>query len=169
MRVRVAKHGDTRRMNKQKPKTRTKMETTRPYGETCCVRVLLVSQLQRVVSGKHSFYSHFPKDRNCNICMRTKVTRALSRKRTGAAIPRAEMFGDLITADHKVLSEACESRNNHRYAVVVKDLATQWIPSYPCETKKLLKRHRRACKSAWSRQGNQKSFTQTIPRIWQSL
>ena len=36
-------------------------------------------------------------------------------------------FGDLITADHKVLSDNCESRNNHRYAVVVQDLATQWI------------------------------------------
>ena len=43
--------------------------------------------------------------------------------------------GDLITADHKVLSEGCESRNNHRYAVVVQDLATQWIQSYPCKTK----------------------------------
>ena len=38
---------------------------------------------------------------------------------------RAEIFGDLIAADHKVLSEGCESRNNHRYAVVVQDLATQ--------------------------------------------
>ena len=38
-----------------------------------------------------------------------------------------ENFGDLITADHKVLSEGCESRNNYRYAVVVQDLATQWI------------------------------------------
>ena len=43
-------------------------------------------------------------------------------------------FGDLITADHKVLSANCESRNNHRYAVVVQDLATQWIQSYPCKT-----------------------------------
>ena len=50
-------------------------------------------------------------------------------------MPRAEQFGDLITADHKVLSEESESRNNHRYAVVVQDLATQWIQSYPCETK----------------------------------
>ena len=50
-------------------------------------------------------------------------------------MPRAEHFGDLITADHKVLSEESESRNNHRYAVVVQDLATQWIQSYPCETK----------------------------------
>ena len=44
-------------------------------------------------------------------------------------------IGDLITADHKVLSESCESRNNNRYAIVVQDLATQWIQSYPCKTK----------------------------------
>ena len=49
------------------------------------------------------------------------------------AVPRAENFGDLITADHKVLSEGCESRNIHRYAVVVQDLATQRIQSYPCK------------------------------------
>ena len=48
---------------------------------------------------------------------------------------RAKIFGDLKTADHKVLSEGCESRNNHRYAVVVQDLATQWIQSYTCKTK----------------------------------
>ena len=50
-------------------------------------------------------------------------------------MPRAENFGDLITADHKVLSEGCESRNNHLYAVVVQDLGIQWIQSYPCKTK----------------------------------
>ena len=44
-------------------------------------------------------------------------------------------FGDLITTDHKVLSGKCESRNNHRYAVVVQDLATQWIQAYPCKNK----------------------------------
>ena len=36
---------------------------------------------------------------------------------------------------HKVLNEGCASRDNHRYAVVVQDLATQWIQSYPCKTK----------------------------------
>ena len=41
----------------------------------------------------------------------------------------------MITADHKIVSEGCESRNNHRYAAVVQDLATQWIQSYPCKTK----------------------------------
>ena len=50
-------------------------------------------------------------------------------------MPRAEHFGDLITADYKVLSEESESRNNHRNAVVVHDLATQWIQSYPLKTK----------------------------------
>ena len=50
-------------------------------------------------------------------------------------MPRAERFGDLITGDHKVLSEGSESRNNHRYAVVIQDLATQWIQSYPCKSK----------------------------------
>ena len=38
-------------------------------------------------------------------------------------------------ADHKVLNEGGESRDNHRYAVVVQDLATQWIQAYPCKTK----------------------------------
>ena len=85
--------------------------------------------------GKHSVYTHFPKDRNCEICKRTKITRAPCRRRYGEAVPRAEKNGDLITADHKVLSDNCESRNNHRYAVVVQDLATQWIQEYPCKTK----------------------------------
>ena len=85
--------------------------------------------------GKHSVYTHFPKDRNCEICQRTKITRAPCRRRIGGVVPRAENVGDWIAADHKVLSEGCESRNNHRYAVVVQDLATQWIQSYPCKTK----------------------------------
>ena len=61
------------------------------------------------------FYTHFPKDRNCEICQRTKITRAPCRKRIGGAVPRTNFFGDLITAEHKVLSEGCESRKEtHR-------------------------------------------------------
>ena len=85
--------------------------------------------------GKHNVHTHFPKDRNCEICKRTKITRAPCRRRNGEAVPRAVNFGDLITADDKVLSDNCESRNNHRYAVVVQDLATQWIQAYPCKNK----------------------------------
>ena len=65
-----------------------------------------------------------PQDRNREVCLRTKMTRAPCRRRTGEAVPRAEKFGDLTTPDHNVLSEEGESRNNHRYAVVNEDLAT---------------------------------------------
>ena len=44
--------------------------------------------------------------------------------------PRAVKFGDLIAAEHSS-QWYCESRNNHRYAVVVQVLATRWIQSYP--------------------------------------
>ena len=44
-----------------------------------------------VVSGKHSICTHFPKDRNCDICQRTKITRA-PRRRIGGAVPRAEIL-----------------------------------------------------------------------------
>ena len=37
--------------------------------------------------GKHSVYTHFPKDRNCEICKRTKITRAPCRRRNGEAVP----------------------------------------------------------------------------------
>ena len=80
---------------------------------------------------KHSVKTHFPEDRNCEICQRTKITRVPCRRRIDGAVPGAENFGDLMTADHKVPSDNCESRNNHRYAVVVQDLATQWIQAYP--------------------------------------
>ena len=97
---------------------------------------------------KRSFYIHFPKDRNCDVCLRTEITSSPCRRRTGeASLPRAEKFGDLITADHNVLHEESESRNNHRYAVSRnKILATQWIQFYPCEKNKLHQETaRRAC------------------------
>ena len=102
----------------------------------------------KVVSSKHSIYTHFPKDRICDICMRTKTRRALCRKRTGTAILQAENVGDLITADHKILSEGCESRNKHQFVVVVQDLATQWIQSLSVQKQKLLRQRKRAYKSS---------------------
>ena len=96
-------------------------------------------------SWMHNIYTHFPKDRNCDVCLRTRMTRAPCRRRTGeaplragkfgGAALRAENFRDLRPADHKVLNEGCKSKDNHLYAVVVQYLATQWIQSYPCETK----------------------------------
>ena len=107
-----------------------------------------------MVSSKHNILVHFPKERNCYICWRTKITIASCRRRTSTVVPREENVGDFKTADYKVLSEGCESGNKHRYAVV----ATQWIQSYPCKTKT----SQGTEKSSWIRRGNQKSFTLTI-------
>ena len=41
---------------------------------------------------KHSVYTHFPKDRNCEICKMTKIPRAPCRRRNGEAVHRAEKF-----------------------------------------------------------------------------
>ena len=83
---------------------------------------------------KHCIYTHFTKDWNCDMCLKTQIARVPCRRRNERSIPRAEKFGDLTTVEHKILNEGRESRNNHRYAVVVQDVASQWIPSYPCKT-----------------------------------
>ena len=73
----------------------------------------------KVVLGKHSILSHIHKDRHCDICLRTKITRASCRWQTCTVVPRAEFLCDLITADHKVQIEGCASWHNDRHAVVV--------------------------------------------------
>ena len=123
MKVFQQSHGETRRMNIETlPVLLMKYQWSREQ-QWNRARVCTV------------LFRHFPKDPNCHICLETKITRASCRRRTGTVVPRAENFGDLTTAENKVLSEGSESRNNHRYAVVVQDLATQWLQPYPCKTK----------------------------------
>ena len=86
-------------------------------------------------SGKHSVYTHFPKDPNCDICLKTKITKASCRKRTGAAVPRPKNFGDLITSHHKV-----SVKKVNRVTIIdmpwwYKIWAAQWKQSYPCKRK----------------------------------
>ena len=113
--------------------------------------------------GKHNVYTHLFKDRNCEICKRTKITRVPCRRRKGEAVPRADNFGDLITADHKVLSDNCESRNNHRYAVVVQDLATQWIQAYPCKKQNFTRNPEKLAKVPGAREETKSHLHWTIP------
>ena len=91
----------------------------------------------KVASRKHSIFTHFPKDQNREVCRSEprKITRVSCRRRAGNSVFRTEKFGDLTTADHNVLNEGSASRHNHRYSIVVQDLASQWIQSYPCKTK----------------------------------
>ena len=64
-----------------------------------------------------------------------KLQRLLAEDALAKLYLEQKSLGDSITADHKVLNEEGQSRNNHRYAVVFRDLATQWIQSCPCKTK----------------------------------
>ena len=60
------------------------------------------------------------------MCRRTKVTRRHAKKKLDDRAARnkiAERFGDVITADHKVLNAGQESRLHYRHAVVVQDLS----------------------------------------------
>ena len=108
-----------------------------------CPHTLLRTQIRNVLREWHQtqggivFLLTSKKDRNCEVRLRTKITRAPCRRRSGEAVPQAEKLGELITADHKVLNVEGESRNNHRYAVVVQDLANQWISQ---ETEKSLRK-----------------------------
>ena len=111
---------------------------------------------------KHIVKTQFPKDRNCEICKRTKITRAPCRRRNGGAVPRAENVGDLITADHKVLSENCESRK----IIDMQSWCRTWPPNGSSRIRakqKLRRKHKEACSSSWSQIGSLKSFTLTIP------
>ena len=75
------------------------------------------------------------KIRNCEICQRTKNYKGPVQNTHWYSHAQSETVWWFDTADHKVLSEESESRNNHRYVEVVQDLATQWIQSYLCKSK----------------------------------
>ena len=113
--------------------------------------------------GKHSVHTHFPKDRHCEICQRTKITRARCRRRNGEAVPRAENFWWF------------DYSRSPKFSVKVVNLETIIDMQSWCKTwllngfsrirakQKLLRNHKEACKSFWSRMGSLKSFTLTIP------
>ena len=76
------------------------------------------------------------------ISLKTEIARSASgpelqglRAEDAEAKPYLELTIGDFTTDHKIPSDTCESRNNHRYPVVVQDLATQWIQTYPCKNK----------------------------------
>ena len=109
--------------------------------------------------GKHSVYTHFPKDRNCEICQRTKITRAPCRRRNGEAVPRAVNFGDLMTADHKVLSDSKQSSICNRGA----GLGHPMDPIVSVQNKNFAGNTKKLAKVLGARKGSLKSFTMTIP------
>ena len=97
---------------------------------------------------------------------RKQSVHAYFRKNPKRSVLRAEKYGDLITAEHKVFNEGRESRNNHRYAVVVQVLATQWKP---CQAKTSQETEKNLRKFRKPSQKPKVIHTYNLFRIWQEL
>ena len=70
-----------------------------------------------------------------------------------------KFFGDLIAADHKIVSEGCEiSKQSIDIASRGARLGLPMDPIISVQNKKLLRKHKGAWKSSWSRIGSRKSF-----------
>ena len=84
---------------------------------------------RKVVPGKHSIYTHFPKG--------PKLWSMLADQNDKGALHKTHWRSiySTTTTNHKFPNDEYESRKNHRYAVVVQDLTTQWSQSCPCKTK----------------------------------
>ena len=80
-----------------------------------------------VAARKRSIYTHFPKDKHCEVCKRTKITRAPCRKRTG----------------HKVLNAGSESRHNHRYSNRGTRFSYSMDSVVPVQNKNFIRRRKR--------------------------
>ena len=89
----------------------------------------------KVVPTKHNNFTSVPERPELRYLLEDENNEGFLQKTHRYSRAQSRKIGDLITADHKVLGEGCESRHNHRYAVMVQDLTTQWIQSYSCKTK----------------------------------
>ena len=138
--------------------------TEKSFGETWCrgVQILPVRFINLEWSREHTwnrvrvstvYLRTFRRIRSVKNAWRRKKQVLLAGDVLVQSCPEWNIFGDLITTDHKILSEESESRNNHRYVVVVQDsILLVQNKNYPRDPRR-----------TWSEQGNQKSFTQTIP------
>ena len=92
--------------------------------------------------GNLNVFSHFPKASTCEVC--TKTTTTTTRVRCRRIFLRSawtgfhlqQQFGDLITADQKILNVENESRSGRKNASIVQDYFSNWIQSYPLENER---------------------------------
>ena len=88
----------------------------------------------RTDRGESKIYSIIFRNARIAKRRRTNVTRASCQK-ISLGSGGQKTCRELRTADHKVVNEDHASRMQHKYAVVVQVLATQWNQYYPCKTK----------------------------------
>ena len=87
---------------------------------------------------KHNVFTHFPKCPGCDICDATKMQKTSARIVTGTDPedrPAPKEFGDMLTADHKVMAQDEISKAGDKYALIIVDRFTKWLQAFPCKTK----------------------------------
>ena len=112
--------------------------------------------------GKHSVSTHFPKDRNCEICQRTKITRA----RAEDALAEPYLVHKILVIQLQQITMFSVKDVNLETIIDMQSWCRTRPPNGSSRIRakqKLLRKHKGACKSSWSQIGSQKSFTLTIP------
>ena len=85
---------------------------------------------------EHNLCTHFPKDRNCVICMHAKTTAEpkYSKKWPEQVWPgkmQPKEFGTMFTLDHIELDLSEEGRNDEHKVLSILDIATIFMMVYP--------------------------------------
>ena len=93
-----------------------------------------------VPKGVHNFFTHFPFDATCKVCLAAKIQKATraacTDHRRCDALPEATAFADRLTADHKIMNEENKSAGDEDLvACGIQDIYTNWLQAYPCKTK----------------------------------
>ena len=112
--------------------------------------------------GKHSICTHVPKDRNCEICQTTKITRAPCRRRNRGVY----LVQKILVIWSQQITRSSVTIANLETTIDMQSWCRTWLPNGSSRIRakqKLLRKHKGACKSSWSRIGILKSFTLTIP------
>ena len=112
--------------------------------------------------GKHNVHTHFPKDRNCEICQRTKIT--ITRAEDALAEPY--LVQKILVISLQQITKFSVKDGNPEKIIDMQSWCRTWPPNGSRQIRaeqKLLRKHKGACKSSWSQIGNLKSFTLTIP------
>ena len=98
------------------------------FQNTETLPVLLMNYLQsreqKSGVGQAQHFHSLPEGPKLRYLLENKNHKGFLQKRHWFGRAQNGKFVDMITADHKVLSERSESRHNHRDAVVVQDVDT---------------------------------------------
>ena len=105
------------------------------------------------------FWTHVPQDPNCEVCKLTKTSRSPCRNRPAARGDRVHSLGKLS----RRISKFSMGKNESRCGVVVQDLYSSWILSYPTKNE-TARETMGSCKTSCRQVRNQVLLLQTI--LW---